>query len=493
MERIVSLCKRRGFVFPTAEKYGGLQGFWDWGPLGVELKNNIKREWWRHFVQERRDVVGLDSAIITNPKVWEKSGHISGFTDELIECKICNQRFKSDSVAIEQHLVDEVINRYKTAKKKKELLQKAKEQLMEQGLYKESYTFRKQYIEVLLKIDRSQDEALFDEVTKILGDEGIYNKIFTDSRKFNTMFKTFVGPVEQSSSTAFLRPETAQNIFVNYETIVQTSRMKPPFGIAQIGKAFRNEITPGNFIFRSREFEQMELEFFVPPVEDEKWFQYWTDEALHWFVQHGVKKEHLRRYEQTKEELAHYAKATTDIEFRWPFDKGWGELTGVANRTDFDLKAHGMAKDVPFVIEPSFGVERAALAFLLDAYDEVKGGRTTTTESSKESEVVLRLHYSLAPIKVAILPLSKKEPLQKVAEDMFQTLKHSFMCAYDDIASIGRRYRRQDEIGTPFCVTVDFESLEDHKVTVRDRDTMEQERIAIDLLPGYLQKQLSTE
>lgn len=439
MEKIVSLAKRRGFVFPTAESYGGLQGFWDWGPLGVEFKNNIKREWWKYFVQMRRDVVGLDSAIITNPKVWERSGHVGKFQDRLLECKKCHSRFRDVDISA---------------------------------------------VDGMSSCPKCSSEN------------------FEPAKEFNLLFETYVGPVQEVGSKAYLRPETAQNIFVNYDTVLQTSRMKLPFGIAQIGKAFRNEITPGNFIFRSREFEQMELEFFVPPAEDDKWFQYWVGESEKWFVDHGMKKDHLRRYEQKKEELAHYAKATIDLEYHWPFsggagsgaagDKGWGELIGVANRTDFDLKAHGMTKDVPFVIEPSFGVERAALAFLLDAYDEIEGGRTTTTESTKEKEVVLRLHKTLAPMKIAILPLSKKEPLQEVAGEIFDLLKTSYRCAYDDVASIGRRYRRQDEIGTPYCVTVDFESLEDKKVTVRDRDTMEQERVAIDGLTEYFQKQFST-
>ncbi|MFH0853101.1 MAG: glycine--tRNA ligase [bacterium] len=432
MEKIVSLAKRRGFVFPTAEMYGGLQGFWDWGPLGVELKNNIKKEWWKKFVQEHRDVVGLDSAIVTNPKVWEKSGHIIGFADKLLECKECHHRFKKEDISA---------------------------------------------------ADGSGGSCPNCSSNK-----------FSEEKDFNTMFKTFVGPVEDSSSEAFLRPETAQNIFVNFETVQQTMRLKLPFGIAQIGKAFRNEITPGNFIFRTREFEQMELEFFVKPEEDEKWFDYWVKESVKWFEDFGIKKANLRQYQQKKEELAHYAKATVDLEYKWPFDKGWGELMGIANRTDYDLKAHGLeyaddqGKITPYVIEPSFGVERAALAFLLDAYDAVKGGRTTTTESNKEEEVVLRLHKSLAPIKVAILPLSKKEKITKMANDIFENLSSEFMCAYDEVSSVGRRYRRQDEIGTPYCITVDFDSLEDKQVTIRDRDTMKQDRVAINDLTTILQE-----
>jgi len=431
MEKLVSFCKQRGFIFPSAEKYGGLQGFWDFGPLGVELKNNIKKAWWKRFVQERGDIVGLDSAIITNPTVWEKSGHVEGFSDKLVECKKCHHRFKADDLA---------------------------------------------------KMEKCPDC------------EGE----LTNEKSFNTMFKTFVGPVEDSTSTAYLRPETAQNIFINFDNVRQAMRLKVPFGIAQIGKAFRNEITPGNFIFRSREFEQMELEYFINKKDDEKWFKKWVDDSFQWFIDLGIKKENLRLFKQPKTELAHYSKATTDIEYKFPFDKGFAELMGIANRTDFDLKSHGFEyRDeenktvfVPYVIEPSAGVDRAALAFLLDAYDEVKGGRTTTTESNKEVEVVLRLHKDLAPYKVAILPLSKKEQLAKPAQDIYHDLQKHFMVAYDDVSSIGRRYRRQDEIGTPYCVTFDFDSLDDKKVTVRDRDTMKQDRVEIGDLKNYLEEKL---
>ncbi len=426
MDKIISLAKRRGFIFPTAEKYGGLAGFWDWGPLGVELKNNIKKAWWRSFVQMRNDVVGLDSAIITNPSVWEKSGHLKGFSDKLAECKKCHHRFKADEIDIEKSCPD-----------------------------------------------CGQND-------------------FQPAREFNLMLKTHVGPADDTASIAYLRPETAQNIFVNFENVVQSSRLKIPFGIAQIGKAFRNEITPGNFIYRSREFEQMEIEFFVTPNEDKKWFDYWTDMSLRWFLDLGINEKNIRKHPQKKDELAHYAKETVDIEYKWPFDKGWAELVGVANRTDYDLKAHGLdykgeaGSFVPYVIEPSFGVERPALAFLLDAYEEISGGRTTTTKSNKEQEIVLRLHKSLSPVKVAILPLSKKDNLKKVAVGVYDTLKYKYACVYDEVGSIGRRYRRQDEIGTPYCVTVDFESLDDKKVTVRDRDTMEQARIKIEELMDYL-------
>ena len=424
MEKLISLCKRRGFIFQSGEKYGGLQGFWDFGPLGVELKNNIKKAWWKKFVQERDDVVGLDSTIITNPTVWEKSGHVEGFHDELVECKKCHYRFKKDEI---------------------------------------------------------KDITCPD----CEGD-------LTEARQFNTMLKTFIGPVEDSASAAYLRPETAQNIFVNFDTVRQAMRLKLPFGIAQIGKAFRNEITPGNFIFRSREFEQMEMEFFINPKDDDKWFKQWLEARFQWYQDLGIKKENLHQYEQKKDELAHYAKYAVDIEYDFPFGKK--ELEGIHNRTDYDLKAHGLEyrdeeskqKYIPYVIETSAGVDRAALAFLLEAYEEVKGGRTTTTESNKEQEVVLRLHKDLAPYKVAVLPLSKKDEVSKPAKELFCKLQKHWMVTYDEVASIGRRYRRQDEIGTPYCVTYDFDSNEDNKVTVRDRDTMKQERVEIKELVNYL-------
>ncbi|MBI5037808.1 MAG: glycine--tRNA ligase [Candidatus Kerfeldbacteria bacterium] len=443
MEKVISLAKRRGFIFQSGEIYGGLQGFWDFGPLGVELKNNIKKSWWKRFVQGRANVVGQDAAIVTNPTVWQKSGHVGGFADTLVECKKCHHRFKADDLAD----------------------------------------------------------------TKKCPDCG---GTLTEAKQFNTMFKTFVGPTEDSASVAYLRPETAQNIFVNFELVRQSMRLKVPFGIGQIGKAFRNEITPGNFIFRSREFEQMELEYFINPKDDEKEFKAWVEASMQWFLDLGIKKDNLRFFEQPKSELAHYSKATTDIEYNFPFsskggsasggDKGWSELMGIANRTDFDLKAHGLSyRDevsnetfVPYVIEPSAGVDRAALAFLIDAYTEISGGRSTTTESNKEQEVVLRLHKELAPIKVAVLPLSKKDEVSGPAKEIAQTLRQHWTIQYDDIASIGRRYRRQDEIGTPYCVTYDFDSNTDKQVTVRDRDTMTQERIPVGDLVEYLGKKLSS-
>lgn len=473
MEKLISLCKRRGFIFQSGEKYGGLQGFWDFGPLGTELKNNIKRAWWKKFVQEREDVVGLDSSIITNPTVWEKSGHSVLFGDFKVECKACHQRFKVEDLKLKIDSLDHVLSQAKKLVKgeyKKEELRDIEDNIKN---------------EIELIGDYLQHERDCDNCGK---------RNWANPEFFNLMFKTNIGPVKSSSTTAYLRPETAQNIFVNFDLVRQSMRLKVPFGIAQIGKAFRNEITPGNFIFRSREFEMMEIEYFIHPKEDTKWFKEWVDESYQWFVDLGIKKENLRKYEQKKEELAHYAKETVDIEYKFPFDKGFAELMGIANRTDYDLKAHGFTyKDdnykqefVPYVIEPSAGVDRAALAFLLDAYEEIKGGRTTTTESNKEEEIVLRLHKDLAPYKVAVLPLSKKELVAKPAKEIYHDLQKMFMVAYDDVASIGRRYRRQDEIGTPFCVTFDFDSLEDKKVTVRDRDTMEQDRVAIEGLGDYI-------
>jgi glycyl-tRNA synthetase len=444
MDRVVNLCKRRGFVFPTAEIYGGLGGFWDWGPLGQKLKDNIKKAWWRDFVLMWDDVVGIDGAIITNPKVWEASGHVQNMVDLLVECKRCHHRFKGDEIK--------------------------------------------------------------DECPDCGGE-------LTEPRRFNIMFRTTIGPVEDTASTAYLRGETCQNIFVNYENVRETMRLKLPFGIAQIGKAFRNEITPGNFVFRSREFEQMELEFFVRPDKAEELFKEWVDRCERWLLDHGLKEKNLRRYEQKRDELAHYARRAVDLQYAFPIEKGWAELWGIANRGDYDLRQHGkmargdeqafatpidddsQTKIVPFVIEPSLGVERAALAFLLDAYDVVEGGRTTTTTSNKEEEVVLRLHPSLAPVKVAVLPLSKKPELIKIAHSITHDLRRHWTTMYDDGGSIGRRYRRQDEIGTPHCITVDFDTIEGGKraigtVTVRDRDTMAQDSIAIDDLVDYFRGKL---
>ncbi len=436
MEKIVSLCKRRGFIFPSSEIYGGLAACYDYGPLGVELKNNIKKAWWKKVVQEREDVSGLDASILMNSKVWEASGHLSGFVDPLVECKSCHKRFKLDDL-------------------------------------------------------RGKNKCPECEGA------------LTEAKNFNLLFKTFMGPVDDKSSVVYLRPETAQGIFVNFNNILQSSRVKIPFGIAQIGKAFRNEITLGNFIFRTREFEQMELEFFVKPAEAKKWYKFWLEQRLNWYLDLGIKKKSIRLREHKKDELAHYAKSCSDVEYKFPF--GWSELEGIADRGDFDLTQHQKysgqdmsyqdekgKKFIPYVIEPSAGVDRPLLAFLVDAYEEIKGGRTTTTQSVKEQEIVLHLHKDLAPIKVAVLPLTKKTPLIKMAQDIYKDLKKHWMTQYDEVGSIGRRYRRQDEIGTILAVTVDFESLKQKDVTVRNRDTMRQERIAIDALVNYLKKQLDS-
>ena len=438
MDKIVSLCKRRGFIFQSSEIYGGLGSTWDYGPAGAELKRNVKEAWWRSVVWERDDMVGLDAAILMHPKVWEASGHVEGFTDPLVECKACHQRFRAD------HLKDQTC-------------------------------------------------------PECGGTE------FTDSRMFNLMLKTFLGPVEDTAHAVYLRPETAQGIFVNFDNVLTSSRRKLPFGIAQIGKAFRNEITPGNFIFRTREFEQMEIEYFVKPGTDEEWHQQWRQDRLQWYVKLGVREENLRLRRHEKGELAHYAKECHDIEYRFPW--GWAELEGIANRADFDLKAHSEHSGthltyydeetkehiVPYVIEPSGGVDRATLAFLIDAYDEVPD------PGSREVRTVLHLHPALAPVKVAVLPLSRNERLVPLAREVYELLRGRSspgpgirgMVQYDDAQSIGRRYRRQDELGTPFCVTVDFDSLEDHAATIRDRDTMEQVRVPIAELAGELVKRLA--
>jgi glycyl-tRNA synthetase len=429
MEKIVSLCKRRGFIFPSSEIYGGLASCWDYGPMGVELKRNVKDAWWKAIVQDRDDVVGLDTSIMMHPGVWAASGHIDSFTDPLVECKSCHLRWRADTV--------------------------------EGG-----------------------------KCTKCGGE-------LTEPRMFNLMFKTFMGPVEEDASVVYLRPETAQGIFVNFENVVTTSRKKLPLGIAQIGKSFRNEITPGNFIFRTREFEHMEVEYFVKPGTDEKWLDYWVKERFDWYVKMGIKKENLRLREHGENELAHYAKDCYDVEYLFPM--GWSELEGIANRGDFDLRQHAKCsgrelsyhdagageKYVPYVIEPSAGVDRSVLAFIIDAYEE--------EEVEKEKRTVLHFHHSLAPIKVAVLPLSRNEKLTPLAKEVFKQLCSSFVTDYDDSQSIGRRYRRQDEIGTPFCVTIDFESLEDKQVTIRDRDSLAQIRVPIEGLDKVIQTKLKGE
>ncbi|MEE9284894.1 MAG: glycine--tRNA ligase, partial [Dehalococcoidia bacterium] len=417
MEKLTSLAKRRGFVFQSSEIYGGLGSTWDYGPLGVLMKNNIKAAWWRSMVQERDDIVGLDAAILMHPKVWEASGHLAGFADALVECKSCHHRFRAD-----------------------------------QG-----------------------DNATACPACG-LGD-------LTEPRMFNLMFKTFVGPVEEDAARVYLRPETAQGIFVNFENVQTTTRKKLPFGIAQMGKSFRNEITTGNFIFRCREFEQMEMEYFVMPGTDDQWFEHWVQARLEWWTGLGIRPESLTKRQHGKDELSHYSKATTDIEFKFAW--GWGELEGIANRTDFDLRQHAQYSGksleyydeesgqsvVPYVIEPASGVDRGFLAFLTDAYEE--------EPDKDEIRTVLHLHPAIAPIKVAVLPLSRKAPLQELAREVYAGLRKHWFVQYDASQSIGRRYRRQDEIGTPLCVTIDFESLDDRQVTIRDRDTMAQERVPI--------------
>lgn len=456
MDKIVALCKGRGFVYAGSEIYGGLANTWDYGPLGAELKNNIKRAWWKKFVQENPYNVGLDAAILMNPQTWVASGHLGGFSDPLMDCRECKERFRADK-------------------------------LIEDWAAENGVTLAK-------PIDAFSQEEMknFIEENNIPCPTcGKHN--FTDIRQFNLMFKTFQGVTEDAKNTVYLRPETAQGIFVNFANVQRTTRKKLPFGIGQIGKSFRNEITPGNFIFRVREFEQMELEFFCKPDTDLEWFYYWKDFCKNWLLNLGLREENIRLRDHEKEELSFYSKATTDIEFLFPF--GWGELWGIADRTDYDLTQHinhsGKSLDyfdptdntryVPYVVEPSLGADRVALAFLCDAYDEEE-------IDEKDTRVVLRLHPALAPYKAAILPLSKK--LGDKADEVREMLSKHFMVEYDDAGSIGKRYRRQDEIGTPFCITYDFESLEDGCVTVRDRDTMAQERIAISDLVSYIEKKL---
>ena len=428
-EQVVNLCKRRGFVFPSSEIYGGFRSTWDYGPLGVLLKRNVMEALWRAMVQERDDIVGLDAAILMAPRVWEASGHLATFSDPLVDCRNCKERWRAD------------------------------------------------------QLPEAEDDA--GPACPNCGSHDL-----TEARPFHLMFKTHVGPVEDEGAVAYLRPETAQGIFVNFLNVLQTSRKKPPFGIAQQGKSFRNEMTTGNFIFRTREFEQMEMEFFVPPDQGSKWFEYWCAERLRWYSDLGIPTDQLRLRPHDPEELSHYSTGTADVEFAYPW--GWGELEGVANRTDYDLTQHAEfsgqrleyfdqatgERYVPHVIEPAAGVGRSMMAFLLAAYD--------TDDAGGEERTVLRLHKRLAPVKVAVLPLSKKETLVPTARQVLKALQPHFMCDYDETQSIGRRYRRQDEAGTPYCVTVDFDSLDDRAVTVRDRDTLAQERVPIDDLVAHL-------
>ena len=462
MDKIVSLCKRRGFIFQSSEIYGGTGSCWDYGPLGVELKNNVKRAWWRDSVQLRPDMVGLDSSILMHPRVWKASGHLDHFTDPMVDCRACKRRFRADK------LDDDEWVHYCEATKGNKFVIPGGEPCRHCGAKR----------------------TLCPACGK--GE-------LTEPRQFNLMFKTFMGPVEDDAAVTYLRPETAQGIFVNFDNILQSMRLKLPFGIAQIGKAFRNEITPGNFTFRSREFEQMEIEFFVMPGTDEEWHQRWIKERFAWYPKYGVRAENLRLREHEKDELAHYAKRTADIEYLFPM--GWSELEGIANRTDFDLKQHsefsGKAleyfdeeskqKIVPYVIEPSAGADRATLAFLVDAYNE--------EEVRGEKRVVLKFQHELAPIKIAVLPLLKKnDRIVETAKRLCADLRKRWYAVYDDTASIGRLYRRQDEVGTPFCVTVDVQTVGDDKsaadkqITVRDRDTMEQVRVSISSLEFIMVK-----
>jgi glycyl-tRNA synthetase len=425
-DAVVNLCKRRGFVFPSAEIYGGIRSTYDYGPLGALMLRNVKDAWWRAMIQERDDVVPIDAAILTNPKVWEASGHLATFTDPLIDCRNCKERWRADQIE-----------------------------------------------------DKCPNCGSTD---------------LTDARPFNLMFKTFVGPVEEEASVAYLRPETAQGMFVNFLNVLTTTRRKPPFGIAQQGRSFRNEITPGNFVFRTREFEMMEMEYFVPPADSPRWQRYWCDERLAWYKRYGIRDELLRLRDHDPEELSHYSSGTTDVEFLFPW--GWGELEGIANRSDYDLKAHaahsGQALDyfdqatgeryVPHVVEPAAGATRTMMAFLLAAYDE--------DEVAGERRAVLRLHPLIAPYQVAVLPLSKKDTLTPLARNVLRTLRRRWMCDYDQTQAIGRRYRRQDEIGTPFCVTIDFDSLDDQQVTVRERDSTAQVRLPIADLTAHLTERL---
>ncbi|EEJ54619.1 glycine--tRNA ligase [Mobiluncus mulieris ATCC 35243] len=454
LEQVISLAKRRGFVYPCGEIYGGTRAAWDYGPLGVELKENIKKAWWNYMVRSREDVVGLDSSVILPPKVWEASGHLKAFTDPLIECTSCHKRYREDDL---------------------------------QEKYAEKHG-----------IDNPDTVDMAVVACENCGVKGQW----TEPRAFSGLLKTYLGPVDDESGLHFLRPETAQGIFINFANVMNSARMRPPFGIGQIGKSFRNEITPGNFIFRTREFEQMELEFFVEPGTDEEWHQYWIDHRFAWYTDLGISADNLRFYEHPKEKLSHYSKRTVDIEYAFGFEGSkWGELEGIANRTDYDLSVHAeasgqkldyydQAKDerwVPYVIEPSAGLTRSLMAFLIEAYTE---DEAPNTKGGVDKRTVLRLDPRLAPVKVAVFPLSKKETLPDLARGIAADLRKFWNVDYDDAGAVGRRYRRQDEIGTPYCVTVDFDSVSDHAVTVRERDSMTQERIPMEGLVAYLRDKL---
>ena len=456
LDTIVSLCKRRGFVYPSGEIYGGTRSAWDYGPLGVELKENVKKQWWRAMVTTRDDVVGLDSSVILPTRTWEASGHLKTFSDPLVECQSCHKRFRAD------HLQEEYAGKHGVA-----------------------------------------DPDTVDLNESVACPNCGNRHTWTAPRQFNMMLKTYLGVIEDESGLHYLRPETAQGIFVNFANVVTSSRKKPPFGIAQMGKSFRNEITPGNFIFRTREFEQMEMEYFCKPGEDEEWHQYWIDERTRWFTDLGINPENLRHYEHPKEKLSHYSKRTVDIEYDFGFsERGFEELEGIASRTDYDLTQHSEysgqdlsyfdqatnERYVPYVIEPALGPNRAMMAFMMDAYTE---DEAPNTKGGVDKRVVLKLDPRLAPIKVAVLPLSRNADLSPKAKDLAASLRHlGWNVDFDDSGAIGRRYRRQDEVGTPYCVTVDFDTLEDHAVTIRERDTMKQERITIDQVTAYFAERL---
>jgi glycyl-tRNA synthetase len=452
LDAVVNLCKRRGFVYPSGEIYGGTRSAWDYGPLGVELKDNIKRQWWRDTVTSRDDIVGLDSSVILPRQVWEASGHVKEFVDPLVECQVCHRRYRAD------HLEEE-------------------------------YEERK---------GRPAEGGLAGITCPNCGTRGAW----TEPKLFNGLLKTYLGPVEDESGLHYLRPETAQGIFVNFVNVMNSSRRKPPFGIGQIGKSFRNEITPGNFIFRTREFEQMEMEYFVEPGTDEEWHEYWIQHRLQWYVDLGVERDNLRLYEHPQDKLSHYSKRTVDIEYRFGFSGSeWGELEGIANRTDFDLTTHSkhsgadlsyfdQAKGerwTPYVIEPAAGLTRSLMTFLVDAYAE---DEAPNAKGGVDKRTVLRLDPRLAPVKAAVLPLSRNEQLSPKARDLATELRRHWSVEFDDAQAIGRRYRRQDEIGTPFCITVDFETLDDQAVTIRERDAMTQERVGLDKVAGWLAARL---
>jgi glycyl-tRNA synthetase len=479
MEKIVSLCKRRGFVFQSSEIYGGLNGCWDYGPLGVELLRNVKEQWWRAMTF-REDVEGLDASILMHPKVWEASGHVENFTDPMVDCKQCKSRYRVDILFEEMS-----VKKQKDAWRELDVENAPKGQVSDEQVK----------VQFALLVEKFPDKLLTALACPNCGNKGT----FTEARKFNLMFKTFIGPVEEGGAVVYLRPETAQGIFVNFLNVLAASRQKLPFGIAQIGKAFRNEINTKNFLFRTREFEQMEMQFFVKPGTDVDWFNRWKEERLQWFIDLGITQEKLQWHQHPPDKLAHYAKDAYDIEYQFPF--GWGEIEGIHNRTDFDLSRHqeysGKAMQyfdeqtkerfIPFIIETSAGASRSFMAFLVDAYREEEA---PTADGKSELRTVMRFHPRLAPIKAAVFPLVNRDGMPEIAKKIEETLRPHLRVFYDDSGAVGRRYRRQDEVGTPFCITVDSQTLQDQTVTVRERDSMQQERISIDTILKYLRDKL---